>query len=107
MSDFDRETLVERLSDAVSILSDVTPKNMFGANGFAKGKKVFCMVTKDSELAFKVSDNQAHEYLSEQGGTPWSPHGKSFGQWLRMPDNLLQSRTSMIEWAALAHGGIE
>jgi len=107
MSDSDRDSLVERLSSAVSVLSDVSPKNMLGANGFAKGDKVFCMVTKDTEVTFKVTDDLAHEHLSEQGGTPWSPHGKKFGSWLKMPENLQDSEDSIIEWAALAHGGIE
>jgi|GEM_PF-6102119 len=90
------------------MLAEVSPKGMFGADGFAFGGKVFAMVTKHGEMVFKFDDDALAARMREDcGGMPWSPRkGAKFGNWLEMPVAMTAESEQVLEWAALAHGSL-
>lgn len=93
----------QNLQVATASLQDVIPKNMFGANGFSKNGKVFCMVTKNSEIVFKIDDEETFLTYIEMGGIRWSPHGKPFGRWLELPSEQCQDEQRLQQWAQQAY----
>jgi len=93
----------DKLQAATSMLHGVEPRSMFGANGFCKDGKAFCMVTKHSQIVFKVNDEVAFLAYIEMGGIRWSPNGKPFGKWLELPPEQCQDSQIMQQWAQQAY----
>lgn len=105
MSADERAILVTKLGNIAQSLPGVETKNMFGANGFCKNSKIFCMVTKDNEIVFKINNQQQYEQIKETySAVGWSPRkGKSFGLWLVLPSELNDNVDVVKEWATLSH----
>lgn len=100
-----KEVMSDRLLSAVSVYSDVAQKSMFGANGHCRDNKVFCMVTKNAEFAFKIDDATIYHSLIDEGAQAWSPRGSgSFGHWLMLESDCNDEK--FAQWVEMAYSHI-
>lgn len=86
--------------DAMEGIPGITSKRMFGGYGLYKDKKIFAIITSDSQLYFKIDEGLKVRF-KEYGSEPFIYEGKNkpveMPYWL-LPEEVLENKELLEEW---------
>jgi TfoX/Sxy family transcriptional regulator of competence genes len=100
----DVDQLKSALDSAVSGLSEVTWKRMFGCDAAFRDGTIFALIWKEGRIGLKFPEPSAFsERISTSGSDRWGPGGRLTKQWVLIPDAVASDPTALTEWTTQAH----
>lgn len=98
-----KEAVTDYVVQELASLGNLTTKNMFGGVGIFLDGVMFAKIAGDGTLSFRVDDTNRADY--EQLGSEqfYSPDKKKGMPYYRVPDEILEDQSALIQWAHKAH----
>lgn len=95
------------ITDVLAVLGDrLSSRRMFGGYGLYLDGKIFGMITSDSDLYFKVGDNNREDY-EQRGSEPFvytghKTKGATTMPYWKVPEEVIDNQELIAKWAEKA-----
>ncbi len=92
------------LDGALAGLENVTPKRLFGCDGWFAQGNIFALVWKEGRLGLRLSEAELFaEAMAQPGAEPWLQDGKAVKHWVLLPSAWHQKPELLRRWGRKAH----